>query len=102
MNKLKDRIISFRFDATTASWFDDFVNDRRIKNQSIAARQILILGLQAHRLIVGKDTKLGSDLELETIIDQMTTEQRERLLELLIQKLGIKEVSRLRELAALK
>ena len=102
MNKLMDRLIGFRIDAKAASWFTDFQNDRRIKNQSLAARQVFVLGLQAHRLIVGKDTKLGSDLELETIIDQMTTEQKERLLELLIQKLGIKEVSRLRELAALK
>lgn len=98
----KDRFVTFRIDPRMYSEFEFFSEHRKISNQSLAARHVFKLGLQCNRLLIGKDTTIQSDLEMETVIDSMTEDQKVRLFEMLTQKLGRKEVDRLVQLADLK
>lgn len=100
---IRDTVISLRLDQPFTNAVFNYLNYHRISNQSFGVKKIIKLGLQADLIIRGLDPVVqGTPLEMETAIDIMTVEQREKLLGYLIEKMGIKEISRIRELVDLK
>lgn len=79
-----------------------FMNHHRIDNNSLAIKRLIKLGLQTDLLIRGVDTTFNTSLELETMIDKMTPEQKERLYYLLDKEFGPKRIAEMRNVHELK
>lgn len=90
---LKDRIISTRIEESFANEMDR-IDEILAHNPSYTTRYLLKLGILSYKLLTSD--KSSTDIELETILDNLKPEKKEKLLELLINELGHEEVERVR------
>ena len=96
-------MVGVRLDAPLANAVFTYFSYHKISNQSFGVKKLIKLGIQTDLIIRGVDPIVhDTPLEMQTTIDLMTPEQREKLLSYLIQKMGIKEIAHIRSLENLK
>jgi hypothetical protein len=91
---LKDKIVSIRMDSNLAAEIEQ-IDHYLTRNPSQTLRYLLKMGVVSYKLLTSD--KSGTNIDIETLIDNLKPERKEKLLELLMQDLGLDEVERMRK-----
>lgn len=86
----------FRPKPELAVRIENFKDRTHIHKDSYALQYLVKLGLDSYDMLGVPQPDTGLPLEIETVLDRLTMEQKERLFDILAKKIGVLEMAWIR------